>query len=79
MTNRTPRDRLRTLRLLGALAGLSTALGACTYTGAEVVTTASVPNDYRQRHPIAVQEADTSIVVFVGHARGGTPPAASIA
>ena len=37
MTNRTPRDRLRTLRLLGALAGLSVALGACTYTGAEVV------------------------------------------
>jgi pilus assembly protein CpaD len=71
MTNRTPRDRFRTLRLLGALAGLSAALGACTYTGAEVVTTASVPNDYRQRHPIAVQEADTSIVVFVGQGRGG--------
>lgn len=70
MTNTTPVDRLRTLRLLGALAGLSAALGACTYTGAEVVT-ASVPNDYRQRHPIAVQEANSSIVVFVGRARGG--------
>jgi pilus assembly protein CpaD len=70
MTTRTPADCLRTLRLLGALAGLSTALGACTYTGAEVVT-ASVPDDYRQRHPIAVQEANSSIVVFVGHARGG--------
>ena len=70
MTNRTPRDRLRTLRLLGALAGLSAALGACTYTGAEVVT-ASVSDDYRLRHPIAVQEADTSIVVFVGQSRGG--------
>jgi pilus assembly protein CpaD len=33
--------------------------------------TASVPSDYRLRHPIAVQEADRSIVVFVGHARGG--------
>ena len=70
MTTRTSADRLRTLRLLGALAGLSAALGACTYTGAEVVT-ASVPNDYRLRHPIAVQEANSSIVVFVGHARGG--------
>jgi pilus assembly protein CpaD len=70
MTTRTPADRLRTLRLLGALAGLSAALGACTYTGAEVVT-ASVPDDYRLRHPIAVQEANSSIVVFVGHARGG--------
>ena len=70
MTNKTPRDRLRTLRLLGALAGLSVALGACNYTGAEVVT-ASVPDDYRHRHPIAVQEADTSIVVFIGQGRGG--------
>ena len=70
MTNITPVDRHRPLRLLGALVGLSAALGACTYTGEEVVT-ASVPNDYRLRHPIAVQEANRSIVIFVGHARGG--------
>lgn len=70
MTNRTPVDRHRTLRRLGALAGLSVALGACTYTSGEVVT-ASVPDDYRQRHPIAVQEADRSVVIFVGHGRGG--------
>ena len=70
MTTKTPADRLRILRLFGALAGLSATLGACTYTGAEVVT-ASVPNDYRQRHPIAVQEANSSIVVFVAHGRGG--------
>ena len=70
MTNRTPVDRHRTLRLLGALVGLSAALGACTSTGGEVVT-ASVPNDYRLRHPIAIQEADRSVVIFVGHARGG--------
>ena len=70
MTNIPPVDHQRTLRLLGALAGLSVVLGACTYTGAEVVT-ASVPDDYRLRHPIAVEEADRSIVIFVGHARGG--------
>jgi pilus assembly protein CpaD len=70
MTNMIPVDRLRTLRLLGAVAGLSVALGACTYTGVEVVT-ASVPNDYRLRHPIAIQEANRSVVIFVGHARGG--------
>src|SRR5260370_41816014 len=70
MTNMTAADRHRTLRRLGALAGLSVALGACNYTGGELVT-ASVPDDYRLRHPIAVQEADRSIVVFVGHARGG--------
>jgi pilus assembly protein CpaD len=36
--------------------------------------TASVPNDYRLRHPIAIQEADRSVVIFVGHARGGLSP-----
>jgi pilus assembly protein CpaD len=69
MTNRIPVDRYRTLRLLSAVAGLSVALGACNTSG-EVVT-ASVPNDYRLRHPIAVQEADRSVVIFVGQARGG--------
>jgi pilus assembly protein CpaD len=70
MTNMTPVDRDRTLRGLGVLVGLSVALGACNYTSGEVVT-ASVPDNYRLRHPIAVQEADRSIVIFVGHARGG--------
>jgi pilus assembly protein CpaD len=70
MTNRTPADRHRALRLLSALAGLSAALGGCTNTTGEVVT-ASVPNDYRLRHPIAIEEANRSIVIFVGHARGG--------
>src|SRR5260221_14283734 len=69
-THRTPANRFRTLRLYGALVGLSAALGACANTGAEVVT-ASVPDDYRLRHPIAIQEANQSIVIFVGHARGG--------
>jgi pilus assembly protein CpaD len=44
-------------------------LGACTHT--EEAVTASIPDDYRLRHPIAIQEADRSVVVFVGHARGG--------
>jgi pilus assembly protein CpaD len=70
MTSRAPINCPQTLRLLCALIGLSAVLGACTQTGGEVVT-AGVPNDYRQRHPIAVHEGDRSIVVFVGHARGG--------
>lgn len=70
MTNTTPVDRYKTLRLLSALAGLSVALGACNNTSGEVVT-ASVPNDYRLRHPIAIQEADRSVVIFVGQGRGG--------
>jgi pilus assembly protein CpaD len=69
MTNTTPVDRYRALRLLGALVGISAALGGCNTNGETV--TASVPNDYRLRHPIAVQEADRSIVIFVGQGRGG--------
>ncbi len=33
--------------------------------------TATVPDDYRLRHPIAVEESNHSIVIFVGQARGG--------
>ena len=68
MTARTFPARYRAIRAAVALAGL--ALGACTHTD-DVATTASIPEDYRLRHPIAIQEADTSIVVFVGRGRGG--------
>ncbi len=70
MTARIPVDCKRAFRIAGALAGLAIALGACTHTD-QVVATASVPDDYRLRHPIAIQEADSSIVIFVGQARGG--------
>src|SRR5437899_5766805 len=69
MTIRIPVGRNRAYRIAGALVGLAVVLGACTHT--DEVVTASVPNDYRLRHPIAIQEADRSIVIFVGHARGG--------
>jgi pilus assembly protein CpaD len=73
MTNKTSLDRYRLLRLAGAMFGLSVILGACTETTGSVATPVArgVPEDYRLRHPIAVQEADRSIVLFVGHARGG--------
>jgi pilus assembly protein CpaD len=70
MTAKLPVDRRRAIRIAVALAGLAVVLGACTHTD-EVVATASIPDDYRLRHPIAVQEASQSIVVFIGHARGG--------
>jgi pilus assembly protein CpaD len=69
MTAKIPVDRKRAFRMAGALVGLAVVLGACTHTDDEL--TASIPNDYRQRHPIAIQEADQSVVIFVGHARGG--------
>ncbi|HEV7637217.1 MAG TPA: CpaD family pilus assembly protein [Bradyrhizobium sp.] len=69
MTPHIPVGRQRALRTAGALVGLAIALGACRHT--EEAVTADVPADYRLRHPIAIQEADRSVVVFVGHARGG--------
>ncbi|HEX7791559.1 MAG TPA: CpaD family pilus assembly lipoprotein, partial [Afipia sp.] len=60
----------RSLRVAAALIGASAALGACTHTSQDTVT-GSVPNDYRLRHPIVVQEANTTTEVFVGSGRGG--------
>ena len=70
MTAKIPVHCKRALRIAGALVGVAVALGACTHTD-EVATTASVPDDYRLRHPIAIQETDRAVVIFVGHARGG--------
>ena len=64
-------DRSRAVRLAVALVGLSVTLGACKTFDAPVVAAEPYPDDYRLRHPIAVQEADRSIVVFVGRGRGG--------
>jgi len=71
MTAKIPADRRRAFRIAGALVGLAVALGACTHTDEAV--TASIPDDYRLRHPIAVQEANEQVVIFIGHARGGLP------
>src|SRR5450432_1683784 len=69
MTVKLPVDRQRAFRIAGALVGLAVVLGACTHTDEAV--TASVPDDYRLRHPIAIQEANESVVIFVGQGRGG--------
>ena len=69
MTTRVPTLK-RSLRVAVALLGASAALGACTHTDQETVT-GSIPNDYRQRHPIVVQEANRTTEVFVGTGRGG--------
>lgn len=63
-----PQTRYRAVGLGGALVGIALALGGCQH---DEVATASIPDDYKQRHPIAIEEQNRSIVVFVGHARGG--------
>jgi pilus assembly protein CpaD len=68
MTTRSPQTRRRATGFGGAIIGIALALGGCKH---DPVATASIPDDYRQRHPIAIEEQNRSIVVFVGHARGG--------
>jgi pilus assembly protein CpaD len=63
--------RNRMLRV-GTFAALALALGACnTIAPTAGELTAGIPNDYRQRHPIAIQEANRSVDIFVGNSRGG--------
>jgi pilus assembly protein CpaD len=54
------------------LVGLSISLGGClTHTRDQDGMMANVPVDYRQRHPIVIEEADRSVEIFVGSGRGG--------
>jgi pilus assembly protein CpaD len=70
MMNAKPtRFTLRCARSIVPLVLLAATLAACQHTNEEIVS--SIPADYRQRHPIVVQEADRTIEVFVGTGRGG--------
>ena len=68
MTTRCRRLAIRGLAILGVAA----ALGGCQTTAQEV--TASIPTDYRQRHPIAIKEGRETLALFVGVGRGGLSP-----
>jgi len=52
-------------RLLLA-AGMALAVSGC-YVAKD--TTASIPNDYRKRHPIAIKESDRTVELFIGRNR----------
>ena len=69
MSNTNAEKGRRAMRRCGAIIGLALTLGACNATTGEVVAT--IPDDYKIRHPIAVEEGRQSIVVFVGSGRGG--------
>jgi pilus assembly protein CpaD len=73
MRTTTRGDRYRTPLLSGALLGLALGLAGCNTTSDQIVT-GGVPEDYRARHPIAIEEGAHAIVVFVGRGRGGLSP-----
>jgi pilus assembly protein CpaD len=70
MMNGIEIHRRRTACVLAAFAGLALALGACA-PASDAIATGEVPNDYRLRHPIAITEAERSMVIFVGQQRSG--------
>ena len=55
------------------IASLAATLGACTKTTERDVT-GTIPNEYRQRHPITIGEKDRTLELFVGAGRGGLTP-----
>lgn len=68
---KTPSIRIsRSLMLAAAIAGATMALGGCR-TVAQDDVTSSIPDDYRLRHPVVVEERLRNTEVFVGSARGG--------
>jgi pilus assembly protein CpaD len=54
-----------------AAATLSLTLAGC-YTPREI--TGITPNDYRQRHPIAIKEGERTVKILLGTNRGGLTP-----
>lgn len=56
---------------LALLAAATLMLGGCMHKQPEPGTIATAPIDYRQRHPIVVQESNTQKEFFVGTTRGG--------
>lgn len=62
--------RARSAVTLLALASVGLVLGGC-YRSPKPEITASIPSDYRLRHPIAIQEKERTLEVLVGTSRGG--------
>lgn len=75
MTSQHPRIKARRrrsdIRPLAVLVLLAGVLGGC-YQARQV---AEVPNDYRLRHPIVIQEGARTFELFIGNNRGGLNPA----
>ena len=57
---------------LVAVVSLAATLAGC-YTAGESIE--AVPTDYRQRHPITLQEGNRTVELFIGRSLGGLTPA----
>ena len=73
MTEKAIARRAAVLAVRGLLvAGLAAGAAGCKTTARD--TTGSIPQDYRERHPITVKEGKRTLTVLVGSGRGGLTP-----
>lgn len=70
---RTPRDRWRAAATATALGLAGTWLAACKTI--ETTDTITQPYEYRERHPIRIEEGIRTVELFVGRRRAGLTPA----
>jgi pilus assembly protein CpaD len=54
------------------IASFALALGGCNTTARD--TTGSIPDDYRERHPIRIKEGQNTLTLLVGSSRGELSP-----
>jgi pilus assembly protein CpaD len=77
MTHHDPAVASRSVARAGMrgllIAGLAALLANCSYAPKQEIT-ASIPDDYRQRHPISIVEGRRTLELFVGSGRGGLSP-----
>src|SRR5262249_38738005 len=67
--------RAATARALLLAVAAAMALTAC-QTNQEITGIVGPgPDDYRQRHPIAIKDGERTVELFIGRARGGLTPA----
>jgi pilus assembly protein CpaD len=64
---------LRAMARVMAIGGLTAMLAGC-YSAHEA-NNVNYPNDYRQRHPITMEEGERTVEIFLGRNRGGLNPA----
>ena len=55
-------------------AACATLLAGCSLRSGEEIITATAPADYRQRHPIVIEENDHTVQLFIGNSRGSLTP-----
>jgi pilus assembly protein CpaD len=70
-----PRRHGAAARRLLAAVGCAAMLGGCMSSFSRPEITGSVPDDYRQRHPIIIKEAARTVELFIGTKRGALTPA----